>query len=198
MPSIDLHKQTLNDQLEPNGTSPSIPRFNRLHHENISSNACSYRTELYLRQREQHGPSPSSNVTTWKDLVQQKHNIDHDQAEIDRVLSTMNSIHDTLNRSLIMPYNRVYSRFYGSDSITGGGDDDDDDDDDGSARLMRTFCQREDHYRKDDDSSNTHETLSSSSIFPETDSDHSDDERDEKKKSFDSGYESILLRRKFS
>ena len=149
-----------------------------------------YRTELYLQQRQQQQlPSPANNTTTtWKALVQQKQTNSDDQAEIDRVLATLDSIHGTLNRSVVMPYSRVYSTLYGG----GGGDEED-----ASTRLMRTFCQRQDHFRKDEDTSCTQETSSSFGMFPDTDSDASEAAADdEKKKSYDSGYGSVLQRRK--
>ena len=144
-----------------------------------------YRTELYLQQRQQLRP-PSTTTTTWKALTQQKQINHDDQVEIDRVLTTLDSIHDTLNRSLMRPYSRVYSTLYG-----------DGDEEDASTRLMRTFCQRQDHLRKEENTSCTQETSSSLGIFPDTDSDASEAAADdERKNSYDSGYGSILPRRK--
>ena len=148
-----------------------------------------YRTEIYLQQREQlRSSSSSSNVTTWKDLMQQKQIIQHDQAEIDRALSTMDSIHGSLNRSLIVPYDRVYAHLYG----TGGVEDE-------STRLMTSFCQRQDHLPFGDDNPSTmcDDSLNSMGLTQLTDSDESEDDFEEKKKSYDSGYGSIVPRQKF-
>ena len=131
-----------------------------------------YRTEIYLQQREQH--RSSSNVTTWKDLMQQKQSLQHDQAEIDRALSTMDSIHGSLNRSLIVPYDRVYARLYGN------GDEEDE-----STRLMTSFCQRQDHCR--------HFYLLSTSI---TASDEFNLNQHPKKQCYDSAYGSMLVKRR--
>ena len=148
-------------------------------------NEFTYRTEAYLRQREQqneHPPPPpptTTTITTWKTLMHQRRALDHDQAEIDRALAMMESIHGTFNRSLSLPYNEVYASLYG--------------DDDRSARLLKTFCQRQDHYIKDEEACHTQETSSSFGLFPtsDSDSDASEDEA-EKKKSYDSGYGSVV------
>ncbi len=150
-------------------------------------NGYTYRTEVYLQQREKQNESKSSTgtKTTWKNLKYQQRILDNDQAEIDRVISTIDSIHGTFNRSLLIPYNQVYSSLYG--------------DDDQSARLMKTFCQRQDHYMKEEDKNNTQETSSSFGNFQDTDSDSDNSEyEDEKKKSYDSGYGSVMPRRNFS
>jgi hypothetical protein len=149
------------------------------------NNGSTYRTEVYLQQRE--NKLPVGTKTTWKNLMQQKRIVDHDQAEIDRVLSTIDSIHGTFNRSLLIPYNQAYSSLYG--------------DDDQSARLMKTFCQRQDHYIKDEEKNHTQETSSSFGNFQNTDSDSinsEDDDEDEKKKSYDSGYGSVMPKRRLS
>ena len=119
--------------------------------------------------------------------MQQKQTLQHDQAEIDRALSTMDSIHGSLNRSLIVPYDRVYARLYGN------GDEEDE-----STRLMTSFCQRQDHLTFDDDLTSVQEdSLSSFGLPLVTDSDESEDEVEEKKKSYDSGYGSMVPRRNF-
>ena len=119
-------------------------------------------------------------------LCQQKRTLENDQAEIDRAISTIDSIHGSLNRSLLIPYNKVYSSLYG-------------DDDDKSTRLMKTFCQRQDHYMKEDDHNNTQETSSSFGFWQDTDSDaDTSEDEEEKKKSYDSGYGSVMPRRRFS
>jgi hypothetical protein len=163
-------------------------------------NDFTYRTEMYLQQREKQyaNQSTSATITTWKNLKYQKYIFDNDQAEIDRVVSTIDSIHGTFNRSFLKPYNQVYSSLYG-------------DDDDVSIRLMKTFCQRQDHYMncdllmKDNDDSNTHEISSSFGNFLDTDSDsiNSDNEEEnendnEKKNSYDSGYGSVMPIRQLS
>ena len=75
-----------------------------------------YRTEFYLQQRERQNVNQSSskNITTWKNLKYRKQISDDDQAEIDRALSTIDSIHGALNRSLLIPYTEVYSCLYGN------------------------------------------------------------------------------------
>jgi hypothetical protein len=160
-----------------------------------------YRTEMYLQEREKQcvNQSSSSSITTWKNLKYQKCILDDDQAEIDRVVSTIDSIHGIFNRSLLIPYNQVYSSLYG--------------DDDTSIRLIKTFCQRQNHYlncdlsMKDNDNSNTHEISSSFGNFLDTDSDSinadDDDEEEkenenEKKNSYDSGYGSVMPIRQLS
>jgi len=150
-------------------------------------NGCTYRTEVYLQQRDKQYENKTSTgtKTTWKNLTQQKQILDNDQAEIDRALSTIDSIHGTFNRSLLIPYNQVYSSLYG--------------DDDKSIHLMKTFCQRQDHYIKEDEKNNTQETSSSFGFFQDTDSDADNSEyEEEKKKSYDSGYGSAMPRRRFS
>jgi len=104
-----------------------------------------YRTEVYLQQREQDSIDRTSpgTITTWENLKNQKQIFDDDQAEIDRVLSTIDSIHGTFNRSLLIPYNQVYSSLYG------------DDENDDSVDLMKMFCQRRDHCSHFDDESKT-------------------------------------------
>ena len=149
-----------------------------------------YRTELYLQQRQQQQlPSPANNTTTtWKALVQQKQTNSDDQAEIDRVLATLDSIHGTLNRSVVMPYSRVYSTLYG-------------DEEDASTRLMRTFCQRQDHFRHDYQSSKaTPATSLFDSMERSLDTNHDDEtdednEKTEKRNSYDSGFGSLMTKR---
>jgi hypothetical protein len=151
-------------------------------------NGYTYRTEMYLQQREKQNENKSSlgTKTTWKNLMQQKRIIDNDQAEIDRALSTIDSIHGIFNRSLLIPSNQVYSSLYG--------------DDDKSIRLMKTFCQRQDHYIKEEDKNYTQETSNSFEFFQDSDSDsdNSEEEEEQKKKSYDSGYGSVMPRRHFS
>jgi hypothetical protein len=148
-----------------------------------------YRTEVYLQQRENQlvNKSPAGTITTWKNLKYQKQIFDDDQMEIDRVLSTIDSIHGTFNRSSLIPYRQIYSSLYG------GGDDD-------SSHLIKTFCQRQDHLIKDDEKNSTNETTSSFGNFHDTDSDsiHSDEEGNERKHSYDSGYGSVMPKRYFS
>jgi hypothetical protein len=150
-------------------------------------NDFTYRTEVYLQQREKQyvNKTPPATITTWRNLKYQKRMFDKDQDEIDRVLSTIDSIHGTFNRSLSIPYNQVYSSLYG--------------DDDKSSRLMKTFCQRQDHYMKEEDNNNTQETSSSFGFFQDTDSDlDNTEDEDDKKKSYDSGYGSVIPKRHFS
>jgi hypothetical protein len=152
-------------------------------------NDFTYRTEVYLQQREEQyvNKTPPLTITTWKNLKNQKRMVDNDQAEIDRVLSRIDSIHGTFNRSLSIPYNQLYSSLYG--------------DDDKSTRLMKTFCQRQDHYSKEEDTNNnnTQETSSSFGFIQDTDSDlDNTEDEEEKKKSYDSGYGSVMPRRHFS
>jgi len=166
----------------------------------LRANNYTYRTEAYLQQREKQTINKSSTgtlKTTWKNVMQQKRILENDQAEIDRALSTIDSIHGSFNRSLLKPYSQVYSSLYG--------------DDDKSSRLMKTFCQRKDHYTNyevsmnnndndgdDDDDSNTQEISSSCDNFQDTDfDDYTEDEEEqenenEKKKSYDSGYGSVI------
>jgi hypothetical protein len=140
-----------------------------------------YRTEVYLQEREKQ----IGRKTTWKNLMQEKRIVENDQEEMDRVLSNIDSIHGTFNRSLLIPFNQVYSSLYG--------------DDDQSACLMKTFCQRQDHYLKDEEKNHTQKTSSSFGNYQETDSDiDNSEEEEEKKKSYDSGYGSVMPRRHFS
>jgi hypothetical protein len=152
-----------------------------------------YRTEVYLQQREKQDEDKSSSsatITTWKNLKYQKRILDNDQVEIDRVLSTMDSIHGIFNRSLLIPYNQVYSSLYG--------------DDDQSTCLMKTFCQRQDYYMNY--KSYNHDTnrlgmANSFKNFQDTDLDddtEGEEEEAEKKKSYDSGYGSVMPMKHFS
>src|SRR5690349_5756087 len=102
---------------------------NKLNNDISTGNNFTYRTEIYLQQREKQyvNKSPSTTITTWKNLKYQKRILDNDQEEINRVISTIDSIHGTFNRSLLIPYNQVYSSLYG--------------DDDKSIHLMKLFCQ---------------------------------------------------------
>ena len=160
-----------------------------------------YRTELYLQQRQQQQRRPplrpsSNTTTTWKALTQQKQINHDDQAEIDRVLTTLDSIHGTLNRSLMMPYSRVYSTLYG-----------DGDEEDASTRLMRTFCQRQDHLKYDYRSS---KTCAANRLFDlmkhsldsdrndDTDDEEEEEEKEEKRNSYDSGFGSMMTKRYLS
>jgi len=164
----------------------------KLNNDTPTANNFTYRTEVYLQQREKQNANKSlpATITTWKNLKYQKRILDNDQAEIDRVLSTIDSIHGTFNRSLLIPSNQVYSSLYG--------------DDDKSIRLMKIFCQRQDHYMscdltmKDDDDSNTKKISTSFGNFQDTDfDDDTEDEEEkenenEKKCSYDSGYGSVM------
>ncbi|CAF1413250.1 unnamed protein product [Adineta ricciae] len=150
-----------------------------------------YRTEDYLQHREKQSNDQTvllnSSKTTWKNVVQQKRTLDSDQEEIDRALSTIDSIHGSFNRSLFIPYNQAYSSLYG--------------DDDKSTHLMQTFCQSQHHYMQDEKHDHTQETLNSFGFCQDTDSDadssENDADDDEKKKSYDSGYGSVMPRRRF-
>jgi hypothetical protein len=171
---------------------------NKYGNDTPTANNFTYRTEVYLQQREKQNvnKSPPATITTWKNLKYQKRILDNDQAEIDRVLSTIDSIHGTFNRSLLIPYNQVYSSLYG--------------DDDKSIHLMKTFCQRQNHYMscdlliKDNDDSNTQEISSSFGNFQDTDfDDDTEDEEEkenenEKKYSYDSGYGSVMPMKQLS
>ncbi|CAF3330211.1 unnamed protein product [Rotaria socialis] len=156
-----------------------------------------YRTEFYLQQRETENleKSSSSSVTTWRNLKYQKQILDHDQAEFDRVLSTIDSIHKIFNRSLFVPHNQVYSSLYGNDNK--------------SDRLMKTFCQCQNHYtnyevsmKENDDDTKIEAISSFDGNFPDTDFDDNmeDDEEkeNEKKKSYDSGYGSVIPIREYT
>jgi hypothetical protein len=127
--------------------------------------------------------------------MRDKRTFDPDQAEIDRVLSTIDSIHGSFNRSLLMPHNQVYSTLYGND--------------DASAQLMRTFCQRRDHYdycyrTYRGDIGSTQRILCSLGHGEDTDGDddediaktegkqETDDDEKGKKNSYDSGYGSLF------
>ncbi|CAF5035983.1 unnamed protein product, partial [Rotaria sp. Silwood1] len=85
-------------------------------------NDYTYRTEVYLQQREKQNidktssSSTSATITTWKILKYQKEMLKNDQAEIDRALSTIDSIHEIFNRSASIPYNQVYSSLYGDNN----------------------------------------------------------------------------------
>ena len=152
--------------------------------------ACIYRTESYLHERERQQLS-MGRKTTWKNLMQERQLLDSDQAEIDRVLATIDSIHGTFNRSLFKAHQQVYSSLYGEDDLAN--------------HLMKTFCQRQDHYLKEEKKSSIQTIFNSHRHFQETDgesiqSEDEDDEaeeeeEDEKKKSYDSGYGSGIQRR---
>lgn len=146
------------------------------------TNGYTYRTEFYVQEREKQEEQKPK--TTWKHLKEEKQIVDHDQAEIDRVISTIDSIHGTFNRSLLIPYNQVYSSLYG------GGDED-------SMQLMKTFCQRQDHFLPNEEKNQADDNTNSSGNFHNTDSDSivTDDDDQEKKKSYDSGYGSVIPRR---
>ncbi|CAM4742843.1 unnamed protein product [Rotaria magnacalcarata] len=156
-----------------------------------------YRTEFYLQQRETENleKSSSSAVTTWRNLKYQKQILDHDQAEIDRALSTIDTIHKIFNRSLLIPHNRVYSSLYGNDNK--------------SDRLMKTFCQCQNHYTnyelsmKENDNDSKIEVISSFyGNFQDTDFDdkmeNEDEKENEKKNSYDSGYGSVIPIREYT
>jgi hypothetical protein len=181
--------------MEFNSTSQYFSR-SKLDNEILPGNNFIYRTEMYLQQREEQyvNKTPPSTITTWKNLKYQKRMVDNDQAEIDRILSRIDSIHGTFNRSLLKPFSQVYSSLYG--------------DDDESTRLMNTFCQCQDYCRnydltmKDDNDSNTQEISSSGGNFEDTDFDNDtedeEEKENEKKKSYDSGYGSVVPKRQFS
>lgn len=171
-------------------------------------NNYTYRTEIYLQQRDKqifNKPPPSSSSlssttkTTWKNLKYQKKIIDDDQDEIDRILSTIDSIHQTFNRSLLMPYNQVYSSLYGNDNK--------------SDRLMKQFCQSRNHFinhevsMKDDDDDNnsmiqivscSFENCQDTDLDDCTEDEEEKENENEKKKSYDSGYGSVMPKRQFS
>ncbi|CAF1133688.1 unnamed protein product [Rotaria magnacalcarata] len=178
---------------EKNSSAPSLVlHINDSDIISTFANDCTYRTEAYLQEREKPNvvtpPTSSSTTTTWRNLKYQKQILDHDQAEIDRALSTIDSIHKIFNRSLLIPHNRVYSSLYGNDNK--------------SDRLMKTFCQCQNHCTNVQDSAAdtyTQETLNSKSIlnFNDTNSDL-DDIEDKKKNSYDSGYGSVMPRRRIS
>ncbi|CAF1598394.1 unnamed protein product [Adineta ricciae] len=161
-----------------------------------------YRTEAYLQEREEQSVSkalvPLTSKITWRNVMQQKRTLESEQEEIDRALSTINSIHGSFNRSMLRPHNEVYPSLYG--------------DDDKSSRLLKSFCQRQDYYTNydislkhtvsDDEDSNTQDlSISYGNYFDSDFDDYSDDEEEkenEKKKSCDSGFGSALPKRHFS
>ncbi|CAF2305688.1 unnamed protein product [Rotaria sp. Silwood2] len=185
-----------------------VVRTSKSNNDNLRINSFIYRTEFYLQQREKQYVEKSlstTTITTWKNLKYQKQILDNDQVEIDRVLSTLDSIHKTLNRSLFMPYNKVYSSLYGNNNK--------------SDRLMKTFCQCQNHYvtyelsmkiddddddDDNDDESQTQVISSSFGNFEDTDFDDTteneeeNENENEKKKSYDSGYGSVLPMRQYS
>ncbi|CAF0932126.1 unnamed protein product [Rotaria sordida] len=187
-----------------------IPKSNN--NDNFRTNNFTYRTEVYLQQREKQyiEKSSSATITTWKNLKYQKQILDNDQVEIDRVLSTLDSIHKTFNRSLLIPYNKVYSSLYGNHNNK-------------SDRLMKTFCQCRNHYmtyelsmklddddnndadnNDNDDESKTQVISNSFGNFQDTDLDDTTDNEEEreneneKKKSYDSGYGSVIPMKQYS
>ncbi|CAF1272201.1 unnamed protein product [Adineta steineri] len=188
--TITLNKsQTINGSIDKSNT------------RKLSTDNFTYRTEAYLQQREQqqmtHKSLSVTPKTTWKNVMQQKRILQIDQAEIDRALLTIDSIHGSFNRSMLKPSYQVYSSLYG--------------DDDKSTRLIKTFCQRQDHYmnyevtvKHDDDDSNTQEISSSfgnmlDSDFDDCTEDEEEKENEnEKKNSCDSGFGSVMPKRQFS
>ncbi|CAF2305647.1 unnamed protein product [Rotaria sp. Silwood2] len=163
-------------------------------------NDYTYQTEVYLQQRDKQNinktsslssssssslPSSSTTKTTWKNLKYQKEISKNDQAEIDHALSRIDSIHEIFNRSSSMPYNQVYSSLYGDNNK--------------SDHLMKTFCQCQNHFRKEEDNNHIQQISNSVVTFEDTDSDldYNEDE-EEKKKTYDSGYDSVLPRRHIS
>ncbi|CAF3343948.1 unnamed protein product [Rotaria sp. Silwood1] len=196
-------KKSLTSLSKSRSTIACIPKSNN---DNLRTSNFTYRTEVYLQQREKQYIEKSSStatITTWKNLKYQKQILDNDQAEIDRVLSTLDSIHKTFNRSLLIPYNKVYSLLYGDNNK--------------SDRLMKTFCQCQNHYMTyelsmniddddddDDDASKTQIISSSFGSFQDTDLDDTTENEEEKenenekKKSYDSGYGSVMPMRQFS
>lgn len=142
----------------------------------ISKSLNQYRTEFYLEQREKQ--TNGSNLTTWKQIVEQKQNLSKDQVEIDRAISTIDAIHESLNRSLIVPHNRLYSSLYS--------------DQDDSHRLIRSFCQRRDHCSNFDENIEEKIKSNSTSNLVDVESIVSDEELDERKAFYDSGYETLL------
>ena len=162
-----------------------------------------YRTEMYLQQREEQEQrvhnSPSTTITTWKNLKYQKRIFEDDQNEIDRVVSVIDSIHSTFNRSLLTLKKEIYSSLYGDDHL--------------STHLMKTFCQRQDYYSNcnlsmkdhdDDDDRNTQNLSNLFGNFLQTDSDSISNDEDEeenereKKNSYDSAYGSVRPSRQLS
>ncbi|CAF0950473.1 unnamed protein product [Rotaria sordida] len=190
------HFSKKNLSYEKNSSIPSlVVHINKSDIVTTLLNDHQYRTEIYLQQREKQNINEISTSlsslstptkTTWKNLKYQKQILNNDQAEIDRAISTIDSIHKIFNRSLLIPYNQVYSLLYGDNNK--------------SDHLMKTFCQCQNHFRtKENDNNHTQETLNSFVNFEDTDSDldyHEDEE--EKKKSYDSGYDSVLARRHIS
>ena len=168
----------------------------------VSTKNFTYRTEMYLQQREEQEQrvqkSPTTTITTWKNLKYQKRLFEDDQEEIDRVVSVIDSIHSTFNRSLLTLNNEIYSSLYGDNHL--------------STHLMKTFCQRQDYYSNcnlsmkdddDDDDSHTQDLSNLFGNFLQTDSDPiSNDEEEEsereKKNSYDSAYGSIRPSRQLS
>lgn len=152
----------------------------------ISMKNYTYRTEMYLQQREEEEQRrcvKKCPITTWKNVKYQKQIFEDEQEEIDRVLSTLDSIHGTFNRSLLMLNNDIYSSLYG-------------DDDHVSSHLMKRFCQRQDYYTNCHLTINDH-TRDLSNLFdyyldsdPISDVDDDDIEY-EKKNSYDSAYGSV-------
>lgn len=132
---------------------------------------CTYRTESYLHERERQC-LPMGRKTTWKNLMQEKQILDTDQAEINRVLATIDSIHGTFNRSLIKAHQQVYSSLYGEDEL--------------SNHLMKTFCQRQDHFNKEQKKTSIRKIFHLHQDYDSISSEDDDDE--EKKRSYDSGY----------
>ena len=178
-------------------TSRSYPSDDLPRCAPVSTKNFIYRTEMYLQQREEEEQQrvKKSPITTWKNVKYQKHIFQDEQAEIDRVLSTIDSIHGTFNRSLLMLNNDIYSSLYGDDHV--------------STHLMKTFCQRQDYYInyhlsiKDNDRGHTRDFTNLFDHYLETDSDPiSDDEKEqieyEKKNSYDSAYGSVRPSRQLS
>lgn len=168
-----------------------------------------YRTEMYLQQREEQeqqqrrmSKSPTPTITTWKNLKNQKKIFQDDQEEIDRVVSIIDSIHSTFNRSLLTLNHEIYSSLYGDDHL--------------STHLMKTFCRRQDYFSNcnlsmkdadddddDDDDSNAQNlsNLFDNFLQKDTDTISNDDEEEnerEKKNSYDSAYGSIRPNRQLS
>lgn len=161
----------------PSSTPPSL--IVRIDQTGIVStehdDCCTYRTESYLHERERSTLS-HGRKTTWKNLMQEKQLLDTDQAEINRVLATIDSIHGTFNRSLIKAHQQVYSSLYGEDDL--------------SNHLMKTFCQRQDHLNKEQKKTSIRKIFHShqDNDYDSINSEDDDHDEDEKKNSYDSGY----------
>ncbi|CAF1580145.1 unnamed protein product [Adineta steineri] len=90
-----------NSFYEKNLTAPSlVVHINKTGIITKPINNYTYRTEDYLQQREKQpinkSTFPLTSKTTWKNVMQQRRILENDQAEIDRAISTIDSIHERL------------------------------------------------------------------------------------------------------